>query len=75
MRGPSITRRPWWNCEIAPASGGGVYVVWDGAGTVYLRSVGVALDLIFGTMFNEVGLGIALGAAFRLVFGFMIPIK
>jgi hypothetical protein len=42
---PSITRREWWNCEIAPASGGGVYVVWDNAGTAYIRSVGVALDL------------------------------
>jgi hypothetical protein len=31
---PAITRRTWWNCEIAPASGGGVYVVWDNAGTV-----------------------------------------
>jgi hypothetical protein len=42
---PAITRRTWWNCEMAPASDGGVYVVWDNAGTVCIRSVGVALDL------------------------------
>jgi hypothetical protein len=35
----------------------------------------VGLGLIFGTMFNQAGLGIALGAAFGLTFRFAIPKK
>jgi len=38
---PTITRRRWRNCEIAPTLNGGVYVVWEDAGTVYIRPVGV----------------------------------
>lgn len=36
-----IARRRWWNCEMAPAVTGGVYIVWEDNGTVFLRPVGV----------------------------------
>jgi hypothetical protein len=38
---PSLPRRRWRNCEMAPTSSGGVYVVWDNGVTAYLRPVGV----------------------------------
>jgi hypothetical protein len=41
---PSINRRRWWNCEMAPAKDRGVYVAWDDGGTAWLRSVGVTTD-------------------------------
>ena len=41
----AITRRRWWNCEIAPAKTSGVYVVWENADTSYIRGVGIAVDL------------------------------
>jgi hypothetical protein len=50
---PTITRRRWRNCEIAPALNGGVYVVWEYAGTVYIRPVGVEPVNVIGDWVNE----------------------
>ncbi len=38
---PNVTRRRWWNCELAPAQHGGVYVAWDDSGTAYVKPVDV----------------------------------
>ncbi|MDO8589494.1 MAG: sugar-binding protein [Armatimonadota bacterium] len=38
----TLTRRRWWNCELAPAAtGGGVYVAYENGGTCYIQPVGV----------------------------------
>jgi hypothetical protein len=38
---PAVEKRLRWDPHLAPAPGGGVYVVWDSGGHVYFRSVGV----------------------------------
>jgi hypothetical protein len=38
---PALTRRLRWNAPLAAAAGGGVYVVWEADGRVYLRGIGV----------------------------------
>lgn len=42
--GPAITQRLRWNAHLAPAPDGGVHVVWDADGRVYLRTVGAAVN-------------------------------
>ena len=40
---PNTAEQRRWNCQLAPASGGGVYVTWDYGGKCYIRSVGVTV--------------------------------
>jgi hypothetical protein len=37
---PNTSEQRRWNCQIAPALGGGVYVTWDYNGKCYIRPVG-----------------------------------
>jgi len=38
---PNTSEQRRWNCQLAPAPGGGVYVTWDYNGQCYIRQVGV----------------------------------
>ncbi len=38
---PNTTEQRRWNCQVASAAGGGVYVTWDYNGKCYIRAVGV----------------------------------
>jgi len=38
---PNTSEQRRWNCQLAPASGGGVYATWDYNGISYMRPVGV----------------------------------
>ena len=38
---PNTSEQRRWNCQLAPAPGGGVYVTWDYNGQCYIRPVGV----------------------------------
>ena len=38
---PNTSEQRRWNCQLAPALGGGVYVTWDYNGQCYIRPVGV----------------------------------
>jgi hypothetical protein len=42
---PNTSEQRRWNCQLAPAPGGGVYVTWDYNGRCYIRSVGVTAPL------------------------------
>ena len=39
---PNTGEQRRWNCQVAPARAGGVYVAWDYAGRCYIRPVGVS---------------------------------
>ena len=40
---PNTGEQRRWNCQVAPALGGGVYVTWDYNGKCFLRPVGVTV--------------------------------
>jgi len=38
---PNTAEQRRWNCQLAPARFGGVYVTWDYAGKCYIRPIGI----------------------------------
>ncbi len=40
---PNTAEQRRWNCQVAPAPGGGVYVTWDHNGKCYIRPVGATV--------------------------------
>jgi hypothetical protein len=42
---PNTAEQRRWNCQVAPAPGGGVYVAWDYNGRCYIRPMGVIVPL------------------------------
>jgi hypothetical protein len=52
---PNTTEQRRWNCQVAPAAGGGVYVTWDYNGKCYLRPVGVTVRQMHSLQLKPAG--------------------